>query len=213
MDKNKPRPYHRGRVHEDLIECADDILKNETVDAITVRRLTTTIGVTPANFYNHFENLNELLAHLAARKLREMKVQMDASRKRHRKPLLRIRASAREFVHMAMSSPQAYNLMFGSLTGSLNRYPAYRDASEDAFEAFVNDLYGEAIYDRNNLKASHERCLHGYALFALLNGLARDVIDGLVSFDEPQEIDRFTDRMVESLLLGTAHADLKHRLA
>ncbi len=213
MTDNRRRPYHRGNVREDLIDCAERILVEESLDHITVRRLTSTIGVTPANFYNHFENLQELLAHLAARKLRAVQARTDAARQRHRKPILRIRASAREFVHCAMEEPQAYVLMFGHLVASLNRFPVYRDAAEDAFEVSVNDLYGEEIYDRTNPTESHRRCLHGYALFALLNGLARDVIDGLVNFKDPREINQFVDDMIDSLVMGRAHADLSHRFS
>ncbi|XOV90593.1 MAG: TetR/AcrR family transcriptional regulator [Pseudomonadota bacterium] len=204
------RTYHRGNVQEDLIASATLMVETDSLENITVRRLATSIGVTPGNFYNHFENLNALLAQVAARKLRQMAARTAEARQRHRKPILRVKSSAREFVHIAIEEPHAYALMFGHHVANLNEFDVYRDAAEDAFEASVNDLYGAQVYDRNDPKGSHERCIHGYALFALLNGLARDVIDGLVTFDKPQEIDQFTDAMVESLLLGTAHRDLKH---
>ncbi|MEQ8485280.1 MAG: TetR/AcrR family transcriptional regulator [Pseudomonadales bacterium] len=212
MQGKGKRTYHRGNVREDLLSAAEDILDTESLESITVRRLTSTIGVTPGNFYNHFENLNELLAHLGAKKLRAMSARTEAARNRHRKPILRLRAAAREFIHLAADQPQAYQLMFGHLVAALNQYPIYLDAAEDAFEASVNDLYGEPVYDRNDRKASHERCVHGYAMFALLNGLARDVIDGLVGFSSPEEIDQFTDAVLDSLLQGRAFRDLEHRL-
>ncbi len=210
--KKKVRAYHRGNVREDLVLAAEQLLDKEMLEDIAVRRLALQVGVTPGNFYNHFANLNDLLAHLAAKKMRDMTAAQDVIRSRHRKPLLRIKATSRGFVHFAIDNPQAYRLMFGQLVPTMVQYPVFRDAAEDAFEKCVVDLYGEGVYDRNDLKGSHARCPHAYAFFALLNGLARDVIDGLVTLDTPAEIDRFTDTIVESLLLGRAYADLHAQL-
>lgn len=209
--KKSARAYHRGNVREDLVLAAEQVLDTQTLEDIAVRGLTQRIGVTPGNFYNHFANLNELLAHLAAKKMRDMTAAQDVIRARHRKPLLRIKASSRGFVHFAIEHPQAYRLMFGHLVPTMVEYPVFRDAAEDAFEKSVAELYGEGVYDRNDSKASHGRCPHAYAFFALLNGLARDVIDGLVTLDTIEEIDMFTDTIVESLLLGRAYADLHAR--
>ena len=60
------RPYHRGNVAEDLIAAAVRLLKTERYEDLSVRRLTREVGVTPANFYNHFENLEDLLLTIAA---------------------------------------------------------------------------------------------------------------------------------------------------
>ena len=62
MKQGNRRAYHRGNVREDLLECAARMLRTESLDQITVRRLAGAIGITPGNVYNHFENLNELLA-------------------------------------------------------------------------------------------------------------------------------------------------------
>jgi AcrR family transcriptional regulator len=213
MSRSRPRTYHRGNVKEDLITAAERILDGETLEAITVRRLAGEIGVTPGNFYNHFTNLDELLAYVAGNKMRAMSAQVEAARARHRKPLLRIKAAARTFVRFAFEAPQAHRLMFGQRVAALSKYPVFFDAAEDAFERLVAELYGPGIYDRHDPKASHARCPHAYALFAMLNGLAYDVIDRLATLDTVDEIDDFVETMIDSLLLGRAHADLGDRIS
>ncbi len=213
MSRKKTRGYHLGNVKESLLAAAEQIIGTETLDSITLRRLTAIVGVVPGNFYNHFADLNELLAHVAAKKMLELSAAMDAVRSRHRKPLLRLRAASRAFVHFAWENPQSYRLIFGQRVEALTQYPVFRDAAEDAFEASVFEMYGEPIYDRNDLKGSHVRCAHAYALFALLNGLAHDVIDRLATLDTSEEIDEFVDTMVDSLLLGRAYTDLHERLS
>jgi len=212
MSSRQKRTYHKGNVREDLLSMAEKILKEETVQKITVRSLTSRVGVTPGNFYNHFENLNELLANVAAKKMRERIKRVKDARNKHRKPLLRLKAGARETVHMAFENPESYRLMMGNLVPSLTDYPVFYDAAEDSFEALNKELYGEGVYDRHDLKASHKRCPHSYALMSLLNGVTRDVIDGLVNLDSLEEIDEFTDTMMDSLLCGRAFFDLEDRL-
>ena len=66
--ESKParRRYHKGNVAEDLMAVAVRILETERVEDLSVRRLAREVGVTPANFYNHFVSLNDLLLDLAA---------------------------------------------------------------------------------------------------------------------------------------------------
>jgi AcrR family transcriptional regulator len=212
-NRKRARPYHLGNVKQSLIEATEKLIDAESLDAVTVRRLTGLVGVVPANFYNHFANLDELLAHVAARKMLELTAAMDEVRARHRKPLLRVRAAARAFVHFARDNPQAYRLIFGQRVESLTQYPVFRDAAEDSFEVSVIEMYGENLYDRSDPKGSHRRCAHAYALFALLNGVAYDVIDRLATLDTIDEIDEFVDMMIDSLLLGRVYADLHERFA
>jgi len=47
----------------------------------------------------------------------------------------------------------------------------------------------------------------------MMNGLAHNVIDGLVSLETPKEIDDFTDAVTASFLLGVAHEELAERLS
>jgi hypothetical protein len=116
-------------------------------------------------------------------------------------------------VRFACKKPHRYRLVFGSAVWKLRTHPTFLDAAEDAFEALVKMLYGDDRYDRHDLRASHVRCLHAYALFSMMNGLAHNVIDGLVSLETPKEIDDFTDAVTASFLLGVAHEELAERLS
>jgi AcrR family transcriptional regulator len=62
----RPRQYHKGNVAEDLKLAALRILDTERVEDLSVRRLTREVGVTPANFYNHFQTLTDLLMDVGA---------------------------------------------------------------------------------------------------------------------------------------------------
>lgn len=206
------KPYHKGNVKEDLLNAAKAAVHESTLDAITVRGLCAAVGVTPGNFYNHYANLDDLLANLAEIFFQEYGKRVDDARSRHRRPLLRLKAGAREFVHFACENPEVYRLMFGSRVPNLMKEPVYRAASEAAMRKTVTELYGADIYNLEDTAKSQKECIHAYAYFALLNGLARDVIDGLVDLYTPEDIDRFVDRVLDSLLQGELHKDLGRHL-
>ena len=53
------------------MEVAGRILETETVEDLSVRRLAREVGMTPANFYNHYPSLNELLLEIGAKAFSE----------------------------------------------------------------------------------------------------------------------------------------------
>jgi len=205
--------YHKGNVREDLLALARQILEQEPVQKITVRGLASKLGMTPRNFYNHFQNLDELLANVAAQEMQKNSVYFAAARNRHRKPLLRLKAGAREFVHMAYKNPELYRMMLGSLYSTLMDYQAFRDAADCEFETTLIEMYGEGVYVPDDQALSRKRCAHGYAYMSLLNGVTRDLIDGLIDLETMEEVDEFVDTTFDSLLRGQAFFDLKDRLS
>lgn len=202
MAKTGRKSYHRGNVKEDLLRAARTAVLEGALESISVRGLCADVGVTPGNFYNHYDNLDDLLAHLAVEFFVAYQERIQQARNRHRKPLLRLKAGAREFVQYAYENPQAYRLMFGTKVPSMMKQPIYREASERAMRNTVLEIYGEDIYAVDDTSKSQKECVHAYTFFALLNGLARDVIDGLVDLDSPTAINAFVDRVLDSLLLG-----------
>lgn len=209
----KQGPYHKGHVKEDLLEAAEKLLDESGLDAISVRKLCSIVGVTPGNFYNHYDNLDDLLAHLCVRFFTEYRARIDEVRARHRRPLLRLKAAAREFVRFAMENPAHYRLLYGSSVSSLlMKHELFTKASEEAFRKTVIEIYGEDVYRTEDRPWSQRNLPHAYAYFALLNGLARDVIDGLVEFESDDDIDPFIERIMDSLFGGKLSAELGHRL-
>lgn len=209
----KQATYHKGNVKEDLLEAAGKVLDESGLEAVTVRKLCNVVGVTPGNFYNHYANLDDLLAHLWVRFFSEYRARIVIARNRHRRPIKRLKAAAREFVRFAMDNPAHYRLLYGSSVSSLMmKHEMLTSASDEVFRHTVMEIYGEDVYRTEDRPWSQRNLPHAYAYFALLNGLARDVIDGLVEFEAEEDIDPFIDRIIDSLLGGKAYADLGHRL-
>ncbi|HEY1709561.1 MAG TPA: TetR/AcrR family transcriptional regulator [Rhizomicrobium sp.] len=205
----KPRAYHKGNVTEDLLKAASRILGTERVEDISVRRLAREVGVTPANFYNHFPSLDDLLLNLAADgfdAIRHDAEAIIASRKSRREALLQ---RSWLFVEFAMANKQLFRVMFGYLPNSAS-HDRFREASNASFGQLVYLVYGKDIFDPSDLEATHSRSRAAYAVFALVYGLARNIIEEQFQFKTGNraEIKQFVEDAVSTMLDGTLTKEL-----
>jgi AcrR family transcriptional regulator len=215
-DMNKaaqtPRPYHKGNVAEDLMAAAAKILKTERFEDLSVRRLAREVGVTPGNFYNHFPSLNDLLLDLAAEGFDERRRTTARIMRSSKTRAEAVRKSMVAFVDLAIENRQLFRIMFGQVPDA-SKYDRYREASDASFGQLVELVYGENIYDPNDIPASHERCAVAYGVFALAYGLALTVVEGQLEFHGAKraEIHRFVEHVVGSFFDGSAVEVLKEK--
>ncbi len=169
------RPYHRGHVTEDLIAAAERLLKKQRYEDLSVRQLAREIGVTPANFYNHFDSLDALLRRIAAkghlrRAARLRKISETSSDR-----IEAAKAAAVHFVESSVENPELFRIMFNLQSRTSD--PEFITAADQAFGATVRLVYGADLFDPTNLKESRKRCQTAYGYFALVYGLARIVLE------------------------------------
>lgn len=196
------RPYHRGNVAEDLIAAAVRLLKTERYEDLSVRRLTREVGVTPANFYNHFENLEDLLLTIAADRHLSRAALVEKIVTRAPSRVAAAREATLEFVEFAVANPEIFRIMFG--LKPRGTHPKFVEASDRAFGELVYLVYGERLYDPTNLIETHKRCQTAYGFFALAYGLARIVLDQNITLTSKAEMREFVDNTVLSFIDGTA---------
>ncbi|TPE64954.1 TetR/AcrR family transcriptional regulator [Sandaracinobacter neustonicus] len=173
-------PYHKGNVPQRLLEAAELILESETVEDITARRLCRDIGVTSANFYNHYPSLDYLLLEIAAKGF-EVRSQMMTK-------LLRSNLSNEEMmiscaiqtVDLNLQHPQLFRIMFGYIKNP-QQNETYVSKADESLAMLTHIVYGEDIFRADDIKWSHENCQKAYAFFAFIYGLAAAMATSLIS--------------------------------
>ena len=200
----KPRAYHKGNVAEDLYAAALHLLKTKRFEDVSVRRLAQIVGVTPANFYNHYPSLNYLMQLIAAdgfRQLAKMKSDVfEAATSRTEAA----RQTALKYVEFALANKQIFRIMFGQIPDD-EWDPELRNAADEGFGGTVELVYGKSLYDPNDIPGSHQRAIVAYAFFALLYGLARLTMEGQFSFKtgKKEEMNEFVAAAVDTFLSGS----------
>lgn len=197
------RQYHKGNVAEDLMEAASRILETETVEDLSVRRLAREVGVTPANFYNHYPSLNDLLLEIGANKFLERSRQLAHIRRTSKTKAEAVKRVVRTYIDLALSNYQLFRIMYGLIPDSM-QHRRFSEASDMSMGEIVELIYGERIHDPTDLDASRERCKAAYGVYALGYGLARVTVDGTVPFSAERRADmlRFVDSVVDGFIAG-----------
>lgn len=204
------RAYHKGNVADDLTAAAIKILKNERFEDVSVRRLAREVGVTPGNFYNHFDSLDQLLLNIAADAF-------DTRRRAHAKLIKKadnridaLVATTFDFVQFAIRDKQIFRIMFGQLPGSFD-HERFRQASDASFAQLVEFVYREQRYTPDDHELSRARSPLGYGLFCLMAGLARNISENQIEFpkDNHDGLRQFVEDVMRSFVDGTAVAELR----
>ncbi len=201
----KELPYHKGNVAALLLEAAERILATESLEEITARRLCREVGVTAANFYNHYPNLDYLLLEIASRGFGK---RLAGSRKLLRKNLPReetLVALVQNTVDFALENPQLFRLMFGTLNDT-QQNPNYYIRSEESFRTLAHIVYGEDVYRSDDIAYSHAHCEKAYAFFSFSYGLALAISRGI--FSNPQGTLAGRRKFVEDLTRTFLHGVL-----
>lgn len=204
------RQYHKGNVAEDLMAVAVRILETERVEDLSVRRLAREVGVTPANFYNHFPSLNDLLLEIAAGAFDKRAEQIAHIRRTSKTRAEALKRSVLSYVDFACTNHQVFRIMFGYVQDA-DKHDRYRTAGDKSFGQLVELVYGKPIYDPDDLVASHEKAKVAYGVFAMSYGLARIVAEGQFSFtpgNERVESRAFVESVIDAFIAGELGAVL-----
>ena len=201
-------PYHKGNVRAQLLAAAERILQTESVEDVTARRLCREVGVTSANFYNHFPSLDYLLLEIAAAGFER--------RAKERERLLRrglpredaMVALAQSTVEFGMKNAQLFRIMFGQIKDtSIN--PNYVEKSDQGFGMLVELIYGQDLYRSDDLVWSHEHCPKAYAFMAFIWGTSYLFSRGLIANPGGTKASRmaFVEQMTRAWVQGISDAD------
>jgi AcrR family transcriptional regulator len=185
------------------MEAASRILETEPVEELSVRRLAREVGVTPANFYNHYPSLNDLLLEIGAKGLHQRARQLAHIRRTSKTKAEAVKRVVRSYVELALGHYQLFRIIFGLIPDGM-QHPHFSQASDESMGELVELIYGERIHDPGDLDTSRERCKAAYGVFALGYGLARITVDGSVPFSTERraEMLKFVDSVVDGFIAG-----------
>jgi AcrR family transcriptional regulator len=113
--------YHHGNLAQALVEAALKQVEQGGAEAVSLRELAQSLGVSRAAPYRHFADRDVLLATVAARGFEDLIVLYETALASPGDGRARLRAAGRTFSDFATRRPGLYRLMFES--DFLNRNP------------------------------------------------------------------------------------------
>ena len=167
----EPRGYHHGDLRSALVDAGLKALEGSTADAVSLRELARTVGVSPTAVYRHFPDKKALLAALANEGVARLGAAQQAASVAAGGGPAGFSATGRAYVRFALKNPALFRLSFthgehpqGTGLGDNEAARLLRNYAEE---------FAGADAERLQLQA-----------WAVAHGLAMLILDGLLPRDE-----------------------------
>ena len=106
--------YHHGHLRQTLIAAALAAIEHDGAEALSLRELAESAGVSRAAPYRHFADRDDLLAAVAARGFEDLNVGYEAALAAPGDGASRLRAASHVYMDFAERRPGLFRLMFQS---------------------------------------------------------------------------------------------------
>jgi AcrR family transcriptional regulator len=108
------RSYHHGDLRAALIRAAADAVESGGPDAVSLRDIAQSLGVSTAAPYRHFPDRKALLNEVAALGFADLNAAYARAQAGAETPVAAMRETARAYLNLAFGRPGLFRLMFAS---------------------------------------------------------------------------------------------------
>lgn len=133
------RKYHHGDLKNALIQAGIDILSKEGLAGLSLRKVALRANVSHSAPYAHFSDKQALIAAISTEGFNQLHAELSAAiGESANDPEQKLFAAARAFVTFALTSKDAFKIMFSGVIEKEKDYPAFVEASQRTFRLVVD---------------------------------------------------------------------------
>ena len=195
----KRKAYHHGDLREALVEGALALLRDEGLEALTLRAVARRAGVSQAAPYRHFADRRALVAAVAERGFEQLQQtmlqQMQGAQGRGGLKMVAV-----AYVQFGLSNPAQYRVMFGPEVAITDDLPALRETGRGVL-GFVAE--GLRQLQGAGLVGNGDPWKMAVAIWASLHGLVMLTLDGQTAGIAP-DVDDLVDEVTRIVMFGMA---------
>jgi len=197
----KPAPnYHHGNLREALLAASVDIIGQQGIQALSLRKLAVVVGVSHTSCYHHFKDKDALLAAVAEQGFVQMSDRLKRIMENTETPLMdKLKQWVSGYVTFATLNPTQYELMFGRDLWQGENHDQFQRVAKDHFRQYVH-LF-EQFQQQGILAPSEIPLRLAQLLWSTLHGLAKLASVGIFAKQGDQDdIIKYALERVEGLL-------------
>ena len=188
-----------------VVALARELVDAEGVDAVSLRRIGRTLGVTAPALYTYVDDREDLLRAVASEGLAQLGARFDDVDEAH--PLERLREQCRRYVHFAIENPGLFEAMFAYPPELATAAPLGIEsaAATSVFAKAAATI--EAAAAAGDIPPPEDPALAALAMWATVHGVATVLTLGF-AFDAGTQralIERSLDAAIA--VLGVAGSD------
>lgn len=201
MSTTTDRTYHHGDLRNALISAAVDIMTDEGIEALTLRKVADHVGVSRTAPYRHFDSKDALVALIAEESFRQLgEAVIKAKEAAGDIPLERFYAGGFAYAHFAVACRSRYFLMFGN---NLDRaaYPQLVSTGLETFKILADSI--RELQQNGTLKKD-DPVEQAFVIWSSLHGVVHLYLDDKLLMFENFSFDQTIKMVLDNLLNGLA---------
>ncbi|MEJ7758283.1 MAG: TetR/AcrR family transcriptional regulator [Gemmatimonadaceae bacterium] len=205
MPPLRPRParkqegqYHHGDLRRAMLQAAVRTIDRHGVEAVTLRAVGASLGVSRTALYRHFQNKSSLLTAVAAEGFTTLRELLLEAWKGGGRGLKAFAAMGRAYVRFAIEHPAHYRVMFGGFPIDDACEPELKDSGTNAFMALVDAL---AALQQAGLVRKDDVQRQAAFVWATVHGISMLSIDRQLGPD-PADGSALVEYAIRMLMLG-----------
>jgi AcrR family transcriptional regulator len=167
--------YHHGDLRRALLDEAVRTIREEGVEALTLRSAGARLGVSRTALYRHFADKSALLGAVATEGFRMLRITLSAAWTEGGGDGNAFAAMGEAYVRFAMDNPSHYRVMFGGFVDRESRDPELLTEAAGAFQLLVDALV--SLQRQRQVRSDDPGQLARF-VWATVHGVAMLAIDG-----------------------------------
>jgi AcrR family transcriptional regulator len=133
------KKYHHGDLKNALIEAGVQILSEEGIEGLSLRKVAQRAGVSHNAPYSHFPDKQSLIAAISTEGFKQLYSELDTAISAYPDaPRQQLREGAWAYVQFALSNTDTFKLMFSGVLEKERDYPAFVEISHQTFGRVVD---------------------------------------------------------------------------
>ena len=126
--------YHHGDLKNALIKAGVEILADEGLGGLSLRKVAKQAGVSHAAPYSHFADKQALIAAISTEGFKQLYIQIESVIEAHQAdPETLLIETAWAYVQFALNAPDRFKLMFSSVLEKEKEYLEFVEISQQSF--------------------------------------------------------------------------------
>ncbi len=198
--KNIPEKsnYHHGDLRTTLLKVASEMIKENGINELSLRKLAARVGVSRTAPYHHFKDKNALLCGIAENGFQQLNQinklgfeQTNLSKHGHFTRFIH------DYIQFASNNPELYELMFGRTIWK--NESSTKELRDSAYPCFQFQVKMTEEWQKQGLLNINDNALRAsQVLWGMVHGIAKLFIDGI--YTDNSKVEEICDYAVSMLL-------------
>jgi AcrR family transcriptional regulator len=169
--------YHHGNLRQTLLLAAAEMISENGIESLSLRKLAEMVGVSRTAAYHYFQDKNDLLCAIAANGFRRWQMSLNQLESNSLPERYKFEQYILGYIAFATNNPEEYELMFGRCIWKQSKCTQeLQDISHATFQHQVEMI---AHWQSTGLVIGDNPLRSAQIIWGTLHGIAKLFIDGV----------------------------------